>query len=140
MSTVPCPGGLTTGICVPDSAVISAAAPPKVTPVAADRPVPAIVTLVPPAVLPLAGETPEIAGCDERDDGETYVKVPTAVTTPAGVVTVMCTVPLPGGLMTVIRVAESAVILPAALPELTPAASARPGAAICAAGLARTFA
>jgi len=71
MSTVPFPGGLTTVICVPDSAVINPAAPPKLTPVAPDRPVPAIVTLVPPAVLPLAGETPEIAGRDERDDGET---------------------------------------------------------------------
>src|SRR5260370_4932631 len=100
MSTVPCPGGLGTVICVPDSAVISAAAPPKLTPVAPDRPVPAIVTLVPPAVLPLAGETPEIAGCDERDDGEADVKGPTAGTTPAGVVTGMGTVALPGRLVT----------------------------------------
>ena len=140
MSTVPFPGGLTTVICVPDSAVINPAAPPKPTPVAPDRPVPVIVTLVPPAVLPLAGETPETAGRDERDDGETYVKVPTAVTTPAGVVTVMCTVPLPGGLMTVIRVAESAVIFAATLPELTLAASDRPVPAICVAESVRSFA
>jgi len=68
------------------------------------------------------------------------VKVPTAVTTPAGVVTVMCTVPLPGGLMTVIRVAESAVIFAATLPELTLAASDRPVPAICVAESVRSFA
>jgi hypothetical protein len=38
----------------------------------------------------------------------------------------MFTVPLPGGLVTVICVAESAVIVPAAPPKLTPVAPARP--------------
>ena len=71
MPTVPFPGGLTTVICVPDSAVIIPAALPKLTPVAPDRPVPVIVTLVPPAVLPLAGETPETAGRDEPAGEET---------------------------------------------------------------------
>jgi hypothetical protein len=45
---------------------------------------------------------------------------------PEGVVTVMSTVPLPGGLVTVICAAESAVIVPAAPPKLTPVAPARP--------------
>jgi hypothetical protein len=45
---------------------------------------------------------------------------------PDGVVTVMFTVPLPGGLVTVISVAESEVIVPAVPPKLTPVAPARP--------------
>ena len=42
-----------------------------------------------------------------------------AVAVPPGVVTVTVTAPLPGGLLTVIRVAESAVIVPATPPKLT---------------------
>jgi hypothetical protein len=42
------------------------------------------------------------------------------------VVTVMFTMPWPGGLVTVICVAESAVIVPAVPPKLTPVAPARP--------------
>ena len=49
-------------ICVPVSAVIVPAAPPKLTPVAPARSVPVIVTTVPPAMVPLAGETPLTAG------------------------------------------------------------------------------
>ena len=56
MSTVPLPAGLVTVICVPESAVMVPAAPPKLTPVAPARPVPVIVTAVPPAVVPLASE------------------------------------------------------------------------------------
>ena len=44
---------------------------------------------------------------------------------PADVVTVMSTMPLPGGLVTVIWVPESAVIVPAAPPKLTPVAPPR---------------
>ena len=55
-------GGLVTVICVLESAVMVAAVPPKLTPVAPDRPVPVMVTLVPPAVLPLFGETPVTTG------------------------------------------------------------------------------
>ena len=44
---------------------------------------------------------------------------------PAAVVTVMFTVPLPGGLTTVICVPESLRILPAAPPKLTLVAPAR---------------
>jgi len=42
-----------------------------------------------------------------------------AVAVPPGVVTVTVTVPLPGGLLAVTRVLESAVIVPAAPPKLT---------------------
>jgi hypothetical protein len=48
-----------------------------------------------------------------------------AAEVPDGVVTVMSTVPLPGGLVTVICVAESAVIVPAVLPKLTLVAPVR---------------
>ena len=39
-----------------------AGVPPKLTPVAPERPVPVMVTLVPPAAVPLAGDTPVTAG------------------------------------------------------------------------------
>ena len=68
MSTVPLPGGLVTVICVPESAVIVPAAPPKLTLVAPARLVPVIVTAVPPAVVPLDGDTPVTAGSVECDD------------------------------------------------------------------------
>ena len=48
-----------------------------------------------------------------------------AVAVPPGVVTVMFTVPVPGGLVTVICVLESAVTFPAAPPKLTPVAPPR---------------
>ena len=61
--TVPAvPGGLVTVICVPESAAIFAATPPKVTLVAPARLAPEIVTVVPPWVLPLDGEIAEMAG------------------------------------------------------------------------------
>ena len=60
--TVPDPEGLVTVICVPESAVTFAAAPPKLTPVAPPRLVPLIVTAVPPAVVPLDGDNPVTAG------------------------------------------------------------------------------
>jgi hypothetical protein len=44
-----------------------------------------------------------------------------ALALPPGVVTVMFTVPVPAGLVTVIWVLESAVTFPAAPPKLTPA-------------------
>src|SRR5438034_271734 len=62
MITVPVPGGLVTVICVLESAVMAAAAAPKRAPVAPARPVPVMVTVLPPAVLPLAGDTPVTAG------------------------------------------------------------------------------
>ena len=67
-STMPLPGGLVTVICVLESAVIVPAAPPKLTLVAPARLVPVIVTAVPPAVVPLDGDTPVTAGFVECDD------------------------------------------------------------------------
>ena len=61
--TVPVPAGLVTVICVPESAVTFAAAPPKLTPVAPLRLVPVSVTAVPPPVVPLDGDTLVTAGC-----------------------------------------------------------------------------
>ena len=55
-------GGLVTVICVAESAVIVPGAPPKRTTVAPPRPVPVMVTVLPPAVLPLAGDTPVTTG------------------------------------------------------------------------------
>ena len=59
------PDGPVPVICVAESVRIVAAALPKSTLVAPERPVPVIVTVVPPAVVPLAGEIPVIAGGDE---------------------------------------------------------------------------
>ena len=67
-STMPLPGGLVTVTCVLESAVIVPAAPPKLTLVAPARLVPVIVTAVPPAVVPLDGDTPVTAGFVECDD------------------------------------------------------------------------
>ena len=55
-------GGLVTVICVAESAVIVPSTPPKRTTVAWASPVPVMVTVVPPAVLPLSGDTPLTAG------------------------------------------------------------------------------
>ncbi len=49
-------------IWVAESAVMVAAAAPKRTAVAPASPVPVMVTVVPPAVPPLGGDTPVIAG------------------------------------------------------------------------------
>jgi len=50
------PAGLVTVICDAESAVMVAAAPPKLTPLAPARLVPVIVTTVPPPVGPLVGD------------------------------------------------------------------------------------
>ena len=62
MSTVSVLGGLVTVICVSESAAIVPATPPKRTTVAWSRPVPVMVTVLPPTVLPLAGDTRVTAG------------------------------------------------------------------------------
>ncbi len=63
MSTMPAlPAGLVAVICVLESAVIVPAVPPKLTSVASDRFIPSIVTVVPPSVVPLDGETPVTTG------------------------------------------------------------------------------
>src|SRR5260370_42104647 len=120
MSTVPVPGGLVTVTCVAESALIFAAAPPKLTPVAPDRPVPAIVTVVPPAVLPLAGEIRVTTGGGGGGAAEANLSAAGPTEAPAGVVTVIWTVPVPGGLVTGAGVAESAVIAPGGPPGLAP--------------------
>src|SRR5215470_10860754 len=78
MYTVPVPGGLVAVICVAESMVNCAAAAPKLTPVAAGeavKPVPVMVTLVPPLVVPLAGETP-VTETEDDDVGGVMVPVP----------------------------------------------------------------
>ena len=62
MFTRPLPAGLITVICVAVSKRILPGAPPKVTPVAPPRPLPEMMTLVPPVVPPLAGVIPMSAG------------------------------------------------------------------------------
>ena len=77
-STVPVPGGLVAVIWVSESMVNCAAAPPKLTPVlavGAVKPVPIMVTLVPPLVVPLAGETP-VTETEDDDGGGVIVAVP----------------------------------------------------------------
>ena len=61
-AAVPMLGGLVTVICVSESDVIAPATPPNRTTVAPARPVPVMVTVLPPTVLPLAGDTPVTAG------------------------------------------------------------------------------
>jgi hypothetical protein len=63
MATVPVPGGVVTVICVLESAPIVPATPPRRTTMAPASPVPVMVTVVPPAVLPLSGDTPVTVGC-----------------------------------------------------------------------------
>ena len=71
MLTVPAlPGGLVTVICVAESAVTAPAAPPKLTPLTPARPVPVIVTDVPPPVGPLAGDIPVSAGAGGDEEAE----------------------------------------------------------------------
>jgi hypothetical protein len=58
-STVPAPAGLVAVIWVSESTVIAAAlAPPKLTLVGPMKPLPVMITVMPPAALPVAGETP----------------------------------------------------------------------------------
>src|SRR5690242_4720839 len=62
LPAVPVLGGLATTSCVPESEMIVPPTRPKRTTVASPRPVPVSVTLLPPTVLPLAGDTPVTAG------------------------------------------------------------------------------
>src|SRR5689334_4201058 len=85
-------GGLVTVICVAESAVILPGAPPNRTTVAPPSPVPVMVTVLPPTVLPLAGDTPVTAGSATGGEGRVkpmaaYVPAPTTATTmPAAIV------------------------------------------------------
>lgn len=92
------------------------AVPPKVTPVVALRLEPVIVTVVPPAIGPDAGETVEIIGA------ATYVYAPELVTSPPEPVTITLTIPeVPfAGVTTVIDVAlELTIEVPAVPPNVT---------------------
>ena len=63
MSTVPEPAGLVATISVSERTLKDAGSPaPKSTEVARLKPLPVMVTLVPPAAGPADGDTPETAG------------------------------------------------------------------------------
>src|SRR4051794_17899337 len=79
------PGGLVTMICVSESAAIVPATRPKRTTVAWARPVPVMVTVLPPTVLPLAGDTPVTAGNVTGRDASDLVR-PIARTEPAATI------------------------------------------------------
>src|ERR1035437_6824331 len=125
MSTVPVvPGGETAVIAVSELTVELAARPPKLTAVAPVKPLPAIVTLVPPAAGPLTGVTFVTAG---TGGGATNVNLSAVLVelVPPGPVTVTSTVPVPGGETAVIDVSELTVKLAAApVPKLTAVAPA----------------
>ncbi len=105
---------------VADAAVTVAAVEPKstVSPEAvALNPVPAIVTLVPPAVVPLVGLIDVITGAG--GGGVTYVYV-AAFDVPPDVVTVTLTAPAaPAGAVTVSDVVDAAVTVAAVEPKST---------------------
>ncbi len=96
-ATAPVPAGLVAVIWVGLTTVkLAAAAEPKLTAVAPVKPLPAIVTLVPPAAGPPFGVSAETAG---GGGGTTYVYWSAELVglTPTGVVTTTSTVPLPAG-------------------------------------------
>ena len=74
------PGGLVTVIWVAESAVIVPAAAPNRTTVAPASPVPVILTVLPPTVLPPAGDTPVTTGSGTGGEGRVR---PMAATVPA---------------------------------------------------------
>ena len=110
-------GGVTTVIEVELALTIEMpAVPPKVTPVVALRLEPVIVTVVPPAIGPDAGETLDINGA------ATYVNAPELVTLPPEPVTITLTTPDEplAGVTTVIDVAlELKIEVPAVPPNVT---------------------
>ena len=104
----------------------AASVDPKSTAVAPVKPVPVIVTCVPPAAGPTEGLTPVIAGADAYVNSS--VELPVA-DVPPGVVTVRLKVPgaADAGDLTVICVPESTVNDVAALdPNLTAVAPVKP--------------
>ena len=121
-STVPVPAGLVATICVAVSLPIVAATPPNFTAVADARPVPVIVTVVPPAAGPEPGLIADTLGAAR------YVNWSSdeVAEVPAAVVTVTSTVPVPAGLVATICVAVSLVIVAATPPKFTAVADARP--------------
>ena len=123
-STVPVPAGLSAVIVVALTTVTFVAGTvPKSTAVAPVKPVPVIVTNVPPAAGPEDGLRPVTIGA------ATYVKrsADDVSDVPPAVTTVTSTVPAPAGLTAVIVVGLTTVTSVAgAVPKLTAAASVKP--------------
>src|SRR5208282_65100 len=129
--TVPLdPAGETTVISDSESTFTSVAATePNLTTAPAMKPLPLIVTEVPPTAGPFFGDSPVTVGAfGGGGGGATYVNSSAGLVAlvPSGVVTVTCTVPVPAGEVAVIDVAESAVTVAAAEPNLTAVAPASP--------------
>ena len=123
-SNVPVPAGLVATTWVSELTVkLLAASTPKSTAVAPVKPVPVIVTDVPPAKGPFVGLIPVTAGAAtylnwSADDG---ANAPSAVTT------VTSTVPVPTGLVATIWVSELTVkLLAASAPKSTAVAPVKP--------------
>lgn len=103
-------------------AVMVAAAPPIVTPVAADKFVPVMVTAVPPAIGPDVGLSPVTVGA------AAYVYPPVRVALPPAVVTSTVAVPADPAGVTAVRLLPSAAtttFVAALPPRVTPVAPVR---------------
>ena len=123
MPTVP--AGLTAVSCVAETmTTLVAGVAPKSTAVAVLKPVPVIVTEVPPASEPAAGLTPVTVGAAMAVNWSAAE----VVETPPGLVTVMSTVPAgTAGLAAVICVAETTVkLLAANVPKSTTVVPLKP--------------
>ena len=93
--------GVVTVICVGVSVEIDADVPPNVTVVAPPRFDPLMVTMVPPAVGPAAGDTPAMPGGAKK----VYWSAALVALVPPTVVTLTSTVPAPAGETALIDVA-----------------------------------
>jgi hypothetical protein len=92
-----------------------AAVLPNITLVTPVKPLPEIVTEVPPAVVPDVGEMPVTVGVDEV----VYVNTPVPVTDPPGaVITTLADPAVPAGVIAVISVSLTTVTLLAAVPPI----------------------
>src|SRR5665213_234813 len=99
--TAPLPAAVTAVIWVAEfTTKVAALVPPNWTAVAPVKPVPVMTTVVPPDAGPDVGANPVMVGAGR------YVKVPTDVPVPFGVVTLTVTEPVPAGAIAVICVAE----------------------------------
>jgi hypothetical protein len=113
--------GVVTVIDVAVSAVTVPAVEPKSTAEALSRPVPVMVTAVPPLIVPLVGVYDVIVGA-----GTANVNCVEAVAVPPPVVTLTLTEPAASaGVVTVIDEAVSAVTVPAVVPKSTAVAPDR---------------
>src|SRR5690348_13635324 len=123
-STVPVPAGLVALSTVEDTNVTGlAAVPPNLTVAAAVKPVPVMVTTVPPAAGPDAGDTPVTVGPELQD----YLARAEVALVPPAVVTVTSTWPVPAGLVALSTVEDTNVTGVAAVPpNLTVAAAVKP--------------